>query len=68
METSNDNIRKLLEMLDNPAAYSKEEIHDIINCDNDTREVYRLMVEAKRSSRSSAGHGDHDQGQQYADL
>jgi len=51
METSNDNICKLLEMLDNPAAYSKEEIHDIINCDDDTREVYRLMVEAKRSSR-----------------
>ena len=51
METSNDNIRKLLEMLDNPAAYSKEEILDIINCDDDTREVYRLMVEAKRSSR-----------------
>lgn len=51
METNNDNIRKLLEMLDNPAAYSEEEIRDIINCDDDTREVYRLMVEAKRSSR-----------------
>ncbi|MBQ1701546.1 MAG: DUF4974 domain-containing protein, partial [Prevotella sp.] len=28
-----------------------QEIRDIINHDKDTREVYRLMVEAKRSSR-----------------
>ena len=51
MDTSNDNIRKLFDMLDNPAAYSEQEIHDIINCDEETRETYRLMVEAKRSSR-----------------
>ena len=51
MDTSNDNIRKLLDMLDNPAAYSEQEISDIINCDEETRETYRLMVEAKRSSR-----------------
>ena len=51
MDTSNDNIRKLFDMLDNPAAYSEQEISDIINSDEETRETYRLMVEAKRSSR-----------------
>ena len=51
MRTSEENIRQLLEMLDNPDAYTEQEIHDIINRDEDTREVYRLMVEAKRSSR-----------------
>ena len=51
MDTSNDNIRKLFDMLDNPAAYSEQEIHDIINQDEETRETYRLMTEAKRSSR-----------------
>ena len=51
METINDNIRQLLEMLDNPEAYTKQEIQDIINRDEDTRETYRMMAEAKRSSR-----------------
>jgi hypothetical protein len=51
METINDNIRQLLEMLDNPEAYIEQEIQDIINRDEDTRETYRMMVEAKRSSR-----------------
>ena len=49
METNN--IRQLLEMLDNPDAYTEQEIQDIINRDGDTRETYRMMVEAKRSSR-----------------
>ena len=52
METTNENIRQLLEMLDHPEAYTEQEIHDIINRDEDTRETYRLMVEAKRGSRS----------------
>ena len=52
METTNENIRQLLEMLDHPEAYTEQEIHDIINRDEDTRETYRLMVEAKRSSRN----------------
>ena len=62
MDTSNDNIRKLFDMLDNPAAYSEQEISDIINCDEETRETYRLMVEAKRSSRWKQPHqpGDVD--------
>ena len=51
METNNDNIRQLLEMLDTPEAYTEQEIQDIINRDEDTRETYRMMVEAKRSSR-----------------
>lgn len=52
MAMTNENIRQLLEMLDHPKAYTEQEIHDIINRDEDTRETYRLMVEAKRSSRN----------------
>ena len=52
MATTNENIRQLLEMLDHPEAYTEREIHDIINRDEDTRETYRLMVEAKRSCRN----------------
>ena len=51
METTSENIRQLLEMLDNPEAYTEQEIQDIINRDEDTLETYRMMVEAKRSSR-----------------
>ena len=50
MAMTNENIRQLLEMLDHPEKYTEQEIHDIINRDEDTRETYRLMVEAKRSS------------------
>ena len=50
-QTPNENIRQLLEMLDNPDAYTEQQIRDIINHDEDTRETYRLMVEAKLSSR-----------------
>ncbi|MBR3432560.1 MAG: hypothetical protein IKH05_03320 [Bacteroidaceae bacterium] len=46
-------IRQLLEMLDNPDAYTEQEIRDIINRNEDTREAYRLMVESKRSIRHS---------------
>ena len=52
MAMTNENIRQLLEMLDHPEKYTEQEIHDIINHDEDTRETYRLMVEAKRSSRN----------------
>ena len=51
METTSENIRQLLEMLDNPDAYTEQEIQDIINRDEDTRETYRMVVETKRSSR-----------------
>lgn len=53
MTNSEDNIRKLMEMLDNPDAYSEQEIRDIIGQDEDTQEIYRMMVEIKRSSRRS---------------
>jgi len=49
METINENIRQLLEMLDNPDTYTEQEILDIFNRDEDTRETYRLMVDIKRS-------------------
>ena len=39
MTNSEDNIRKLMEMLDNPDAYSEQEIRDIIGQDEDTRET-----------------------------
>lgn len=51
METTSENIRQLLDMLDNPDAYTEQEIQNIIHRDEDTRETYRLMVAAKRSSR-----------------
>lgn len=51
MRTSENNIRQLLEMLDNPDDYSEQDIRDAINRDEETRETYRLMAEAKRSSR-----------------
>ncbi|MBR0049614.1 MAG: DUF4974 domain-containing protein [Prevotella sp.] len=51
METTPDIIR-LLEMLDEPEAYSEQEIRDIINKDEETREAYRLMVAARQGYES----------------
>ena len=51
MKTQNENIIRLLEMLDNPSAYSEQEIRDIINRDDEAREAYRLMAAAKQSYR-----------------
>lgn len=51
MKTSEENIKRLLEMLDNPSAYSEQEISDIINRDDESREAYRLMVAAKQGYR-----------------
>lgn len=51
MRTTEENIRQLLEMLDAPDAYTEQEIRDIINRDDETRDTYRLLVEAKRSRR-----------------
>ena len=48
--TTDHHLRQLLEMLDHPEAYSEQEIRDIINND-DNSEAYRLLVDAKRSSR-----------------
>ncbi len=48
-------------MLDNPDAYSEQEIYDIVNSDENTREAYRLMVAAKQ------GYA-HKQAKQSADA
>ena len=61
METTNENISRLLEMLDNPSAYTEQEIRDIINSDDETREMYRLMVATKQGYR-------HRQAQQPEDV
>jgi len=50
MET-NKNIDRLLMMLDHPERYSEQEILEIINQDDETRETYRQLVRAKRASR-----------------
>lgn len=50
MEENNKNMERLLQMLDNPAAYSEQEITDIINADEQTRETYRLMCKLKSAS------------------
>jgi len=50
MET-NKNIEQLLEMLDHPESYSEQEIMDIINRDDETREAYRQLVRAQSASR-----------------
>ena len=60
METTNDNIQQLMDMLDHPDAYTEQEIQNIINRDEDTRETYRMMVEAKRSSRHRQNHQPAD--------
>ena len=47
MET-NPNIIRLMEMLETPEAHSEQEIRDIINSDDETREAYRWMVASKQ--------------------
>lgn len=59
MET-NPNITRLLEMLENPEAYTEQEILDIINIDEDTREAYRQMVAAKQGYRHKQTAQDAD--------
>lgn len=61
MET-NPNITRLLEMLDNPDAYSGKEILDIISKDDETREAYRIMVAAKQ------GYRNRESGEQCIDV
>ena len=48
---TNPNISRLLEMLDNPSAYSEQEILDCIHSDEETLAAYRLMVAAKQAYR-----------------
>lgn len=71
MET-NPNITRLLEMLDNTQAYSEQEIRDIINSDEETREAYRLMVAAKQGyiykQIERLRVGEHSSGMHPADM
>ena len=60
MET-NPNISRLLAMLDNPEAYTEQEVYDIIHSDEETLEAYRCMVAAKQAYR-------HKQALQPADA
>ena len=47
---TNPNISRLLAMLDNPEAYTEQEIYDIIHSDEETLEAYRCMVAARPAS------------------
>ncbi len=55
METNN-NIERLLDMLDHPERYSEQEIMDTVNSDDETREFYRSLTQAARSRRSQRSH------------
>ena len=60
MNTTLDNIGKLLKMLDNPSIYTEQEIQDIINSNDETRKTYHLMVAAKQGYRHRQTHGGKD--------
>ena len=51
METNN-NIDRLLLMLDHPERYSEQEIMDTVNHDDETREFYRSLTQAARARHS----------------
>ncbi len=51
METNN-NIDRLLAMLDHPERYSEQEIMDTVNHDDETREFYRSLTQSSRARRS----------------
>ena len=55
METNN-NIDRLLAMLDHPERYSEQEILDTVNHDDETREFYRHLTQAARAHRSQRSH------------
>ena len=62
METNN-NIDRLLAMLDHPEQYSEQEIMDAVNRDEATREFYHRLTQvarARRSQRSLSRPGDTD--------
>ena len=62
METNN-NIDRLLDMLDHPERYSDQEILDAVNRDEETREFYHHLTQvtrARRSQRSLSQPADVD--------
>ena len=60
MEKTNENMNRLLEMLDNPSTYTEQEIHDIINSDDETRQAYLLMAAAKQGFRQKQTNQPED--------
>ena len=60
MEKTNENMNRLLEMLDTPSTYTEQEIHDIINNDDETRQAYRLMTAAKQGYRQKQTNQPED--------
>ena len=46
-----DYIKKIWDMLDNPQAYSEEEILALLRDNEEASEAYRQIVEVKRSYR-----------------
>lgn len=46
-----DYIGKLMDMLDNPEAYSEKEIRDFIDNNEDVREAYNIMADVRQSYR-----------------
>ena len=60
MEKTNENMNRLLEMLDTPSTYTEQEIHDIINTDDETRQAYRLMAAAKQGYRQKQTNQPED--------
>ena len=49
--STEDYSKKIWDMLDNPQAYSEEEILALLHDNEEAREVYRQIVEVKRSFR-----------------
>lgn len=60
MEKTNENMNRLLEMLDNPSTYTEQKIHDIINSDDETRQAYLLMAAAKQGFRQKQTNQPED--------
>ena len=49
--STEDYSKKIWDMLDNPQAYSEEEILALLHDNEEAREAYRQIVEVKRSFR-----------------
>ncbi len=58
METNN-NIDRLLAMLDHPERYSEQEIMDTVNHDDETREFYRSLTQAAQAARAHRSQRSH---------
>ena len=57
METTNENIRQLLEMLDNPDAYTEQQIQDIITRHNMHAQVLAASFKNSQQVLSLCAYG-----------